>query len=67
MPRWRLRQQQSNTLQFCHQGMKMILQIPDAQPGPTYSQIVTVGVKGASMANERVNMESWNCSTFNSV
>lgn len=66
MAQWQLRQQQSNTLQFCHQRMNTFLQIPEAQPGLTYSQIVTV-VKEASMSNERVNTESLNYSTFKSM
>lgn len=67
MARWQLWQQQSNTLQFCHQRMRTFLQIPDAQPGLTYSQIFKLVVKEASMSNECVNIESLNCSTFNSV
>lgn len=66
MAQWQLWQQQSNTLQFCHQRMTTFLQIPEAQPGLTYSQIVTV-VKEASMSNERVNTESLNYSTFKSM
>lgn len=70
MARWQLWQQQSYILQFCHQQMKMFLQIPDVQPGLIHSRSVTNRYsccKGASMANERVNIESLNCSTFNSV
>lgn len=63
---WQLWQQQSNTLQFCHQPMKTVLQIPDVRPGLIYFQIFTA-VKEASKSSERVNIESLNCSTFNSL